>query len=197
MSRSYFCTKLCVERLSIPDHTVDHCDSLFCGAVNVCFICSLRRAEILKLWQVAASVAGTVFIFAPYSILAVEKKKTEQRRREREKRTAAFIQAVVSLPKETQRNVSARRWSAKSSFLSATILLPTSRGTRRQNMSTDDFVWSSRKDLIRQFCGITHIIKEKNKRKKNTHMHLGHCLRRTRPLSPAGFCFDLLETLTR
>lgn len=79
MRRFYFCMKLCVERLSIPDHTTDHCDSLFCGAVNVCFFffCSVRRSEILKLWQVAASVAGTVFMFAPYSILAVEKKKKE------------------------------------------------------------------------------------------------------------------------
>lgn len=36
-------------------------------------------------------------------------------------------------------------------------------------MSTDDFVWSSRRDLIRQFCGITHIIKEKKENKKHTH----------------------------
>lgn len=78
MRRFYFCLKLCAERLSIPDHTVDHCDSLFCGAVNVCFFfffCSLCCSEILKLWQVAASAAGTFFMFERYSILAVENKK--------------------------------------------------------------------------------------------------------------------------
>lgn len=59
----------------MPDHTVDHCDSMFCGAVSVFFFVVSCHSEILKLWQTAALVEGTVFMFACYSILAVKKKE--------------------------------------------------------------------------------------------------------------------------
>lgn len=150
MRRFYFCMKLCVERLSIPDHTIDHCDSLFCGAVNVCFFFLFCP----PLWDFKA-VAGcrigggnSLYVCTLQHFGSGEEEGVEKKR-EKKKRTVAFTQAVVCLPKKTQRNVSARRWSAKSSFLSATILLPTSWGTRRQNMSMDDFVGSWRRDLIR------------------------------------------------
>lgn len=57
----------------MPDHTVDHCDSLFCECLF--FFLLLCRSEILKLWQAAALVEGAVFMFACYSVLAWEKKK--------------------------------------------------------------------------------------------------------------------------
>lgn len=57
----------------MPDHTVDHCDSLFCALLRMLVLSC--RSEILKLWQAAALVKGTVFMFACFSILAVEKKK--------------------------------------------------------------------------------------------------------------------------
>lgn len=99
MRRFYFCLKLCSERLSIPDHTVDHCDSLFCGAVNVCFF-----LLPLLLWDFKA-VAGCriggrngLYVWTLQHFGSGEEEGVEKRERERKRERKKKGQQLLYKP---------------------------------------------------------------------------------------------------
>lgn len=97
----------------MPDHTVDHSDSLFCAAVIVCFVVLFCHSEILKLWQAAAFGGGKSL----YVCMLQRFGSGEEEGVEREKTMkSSFSPSLVCLPTKTQRNVSVRHRSAKSSI---------------------------------------------------------------------------------